>query len=57
MMVENMDLRFKLEAMEKQYDEQFKIVFDAIRKLITPEVDPKPEIGFRIDSLADTRKN
>ncbi|MBI4826921.1 MAG: ORF6N domain-containing protein [Nitrospirae bacterium] len=41
------DLRQKIEAMEKKYDSQFKIVFDAIRQLITPpETKSKKIIGF-----------
>jgi len=48
MLGENDHLRRKIEAMEKQYDEQFKIVFEAIRNLII-EDDTKPmiEIGFQ----------
>ncbi|MHB0995857.1 MAG: ORF6N domain-containing protein [Elusimicrobiales bacterium] len=40
------DLRRKLEEMEKKYDYQFKVVFDAIKSLIA---DPPPvkKIGFR----------
>jgi hypothetical protein len=30
------DLARKLEALEKKYDSQFKIVFDAIRELMSP---------------------
>ena len=39
----------KLAALEKKYDAQFKVVFDAIRELMKP-VDPdnKPRIGFRV---------
>ncbi len=40
------DLRLKLDAMELRYDEQFKIIFDAMRELITEEETPKNEIGF-----------
>ena len=41
------DLARKLEDLEKKYDAQFKVVFDAIRELMTP-VPPKPRrIGFR----------
>lgn len=47
MISENDYLRRKLEAMEMQYDEQFKIVFDAIRRILTEDDEPKPEIGFR----------
>src|SRR3989338_2504039 len=43
------DLALKLAEMEKKYDSQFKVVFDAIRELMTPiEPPPKPSrIGFR----------
>jgi hypothetical protein len=42
------DLAFKLAEMEKKYDSQFKVVFDAIRELMTPIEPPsKPRIGFR----------
>lgn len=47
MLAENDDLRRKIEAMEKQYDENFKIVFDAIRKMIAEGGKEKAEIGFR----------
>lgn len=41
------DLARKLEDLEKKYDTQFKVVFDAIRQLMTPPaVPPKRRIGF-----------
>jgi len=40
------DLARKLDALEKKYDTQFKIVFDTIRQLMTPPVTPKRRIGF-----------
>ena len=42
------DLLKKIEEMEKKYDSQFKIVFEAIRKLMTPSIPGKPKhrIGF-----------
>ena len=41
------DLARKLAALEKKYDAQFKIVFDAIRELMaTPEPPRKRRIGF-----------
>ena len=37
----------KLAALERKYDLQFKVVFDAIRELMTPsEPKPKRRIGF-----------
>ena len=42
------DLLRRLDEMEQKYDKQFRIVFDAIRKLMTPEpVPPKHRIGFQ----------
>lgn len=41
------DLARKLADMEKKYDSQFKIVFDAIRQLMTPYEPKKKPIGFR----------
>ena len=41
-----LDIRRKLDGMEKKYDHQFKIVFDAIRQLIAPP--PAPAKKFRI---------
>lgn len=42
------DLARKLEELEKKYDAQFKVVFDAIRELMAP-LEPKPQrrLGFR----------
>lgn len=41
------DLLRKIEAMEKKYDVKFKIVFDAIKKLMEPPLSkPKKRIGF-----------
>lgn len=41
------DLARKLSDIEKKYDAQFKIVFDAIRQLMTPPDTKKKPIGFR----------
>lgn len=42
------DLKRKIDCMESKYDRQFKIVFDAIRQLLTPppEKKKKIKIGF-----------
>jgi hypothetical protein len=42
----NRDLARKIEALEKKYDEQFAVVFEAIKQLITPPVPPRRRIGF-----------
>jgi phosphate uptake regulator len=50
LMDSNRDLARRIEAMEDKYDEQFAVVFDAIRKLITDDdshkAQPKRRIGF-----------
>lgn len=40
------ELRQKIEQMEKKYDKQFRIVFEAIQQLLTEEKKPKRRIGF-----------
>ena len=46
------DLARKLEALERKYDAQFKIVFDAIRHLMTPPEPKKRKIGFLVRERA-----
>ena len=47
-MVEHSDLAFRLEQLEQKYDGKFRVVFDAIRQLMTSPAEPKRErIGFR----------
>ena len=40
------DLKKKNEAMEKKYDQQFQIVFEAIKQLLEIDVKPGKQIGF-----------
>ena len=42
------DLALKLEELEKKYDSQFRVVFDAIRQLMTPPDPRRKQIGFRV---------
>ncbi len=50
LMDSNHDLARKIEAMEDKYDEQFAVVFDAIKQLIAEDTgrkaQPKRRIGF-----------
>jgi hypothetical protein len=42
-------LKRKIEAMEKKYDIQFKIVFDTLKKLLEPPPEKEKKIiGFRV---------
>jgi hypothetical protein len=43
----NAELAKKLVALEKKYDGQFKVVFQAIRELMAPPARRKRRIGFR----------
>ena len=42
------ELARKLESLEKKYDTQFKIVFDAIRQLMAPPEKGPKKIGFQL---------
>jgi hypothetical protein len=50
LMDSNRELARKIEAMERKYDEQFRVVFDAIKRLIAEDsarkAVPKRGIGF-----------
>ena len=48
LLVSHAGLARKLSEMEKKYDEQFKIVFDAIRALTAPREKPQKKIGFHV---------
>jgi hypothetical protein len=46
MLISNAELARKLNALEKKYDAQFKVVFDAMRELMTPPDKPRRRIGY-----------
>ena len=48
------DLARKLNALEKKYDAQFRVVFDAIRQLMAPPDKKKRGIGFVVRERAGT---
>jgi len=45
------ELARKLEQLEQKYDSQFRMVFEAIRQLMTPPPEPekKRRIGFDVE--------
>lgn len=47
MLLSNAELSRRLGDLESKYDRQFKVVFDAIRKLMASPVRDGKEIGFR----------
>jgi hypothetical protein len=49
MLASNVELARKLNTLEKKYDTQFKVIFDAIRQLMQPlPSKPKSQIGFHV---------
>ncbi len=48
MLLTHEDLKRKIESMEKKYDEQFQIVFEAIKQLLSEEDKPKKKIGYTV---------
>lgn len=49
MLLTNAGLRRKIEEIERKYDKQFTIVFQAMRQLLEPPpIKSKPPIGFRV---------
>ncbi len=55
MLVSHDELAHKVASLERKYDGQFKVVFDAIRQLMaTPDTDRRP-IGFRSTRSQATR--
>jgi len=49
MLASNKELARRLDALEKKYDAQFKVVFDAIRELMKPPESKKRPIGFLVE--------
>jgi hypothetical protein len=42
------ELARKLEELEKKYDSQFRVVFEAIRQVMAPKETPSKRIGFQL---------
>ena len=49
------DLARRLDELEQKYDAQFKVVFDAIRQLMTPSQPKRRPIGFRLAGKRETK--
>lgn len=47
MLASHKDLARQLDALEKKYDKQFRVVFEAIRQLMEPPATTKKEFGFQ----------
>jgi len=51
MLASNSELSRRLDELENKYDRQFKVVFDAIRQLMSPPAQSRKQIGFRSRSV------
>ena len=52
MLSSNAELAKQLSELERKYDRQFKVVFDAIRQLMIPSEQKRKQIGFRTKSIS-----
>jgi hypothetical protein len=52
MLASNAELSRKMDALEKKYDAQFKVIFDAIRQLMALPETKKRKIGFLVEEKA-----
>jgi len=57
MLSSHSDLARKLNALEKKYDDQFKVVFEAIRQLMTPLPGKQRSIGFQTGEKKESPKD
>lgn len=51
MLASNAGLSRRLDNLESKYDRKFKVVFDAIRQLMSPSLTGRKQIGFRSRSV------
>ncbi|HSO61783.1 MAG TPA: ORF6N domain-containing protein [Desulfobacterales bacterium] len=51
------ELRNKIEKMEEKYDQNFQVVFEAIKQLLEVEVRPKRKIGFTGEKPVATKNS
>jgi hypothetical protein len=49
----NSALRRKIEAVERKYDEQFKLVFKILSEMVMTDAKPKKPIGYLTESRPD----
>ncbi len=55
LMLSNEEFARRLNALEKKYDRQLRVVFDAIRRLMSAPLPNRPTIGFRPRASGDAR--
>ncbi|NCA74743.1 MAG: ORF6N domain-containing protein [Alphaproteobacteria bacterium] len=48
MIESNKELVQRIDELERKYDSQFQVVFEAIRKMITRKNEPRERVGYKI---------
>jgi hypothetical protein len=56
MLTSNAELARKLSDLERKYDSQFRVVFDAIRQLMTPPEPQRKQIGVMRSNFTSHRR-
>lgn len=56
MLASNAELSRRLDELESKYDKQFKVVFEAIRQLMSTPVGDRKEIGFRAQEQSSRKQ-
>ena len=52
----NAALRRKIQALERKYDEQFKLVFKVLSEMVMPDPEPKTRIGYLTEEKGNKSK-
>ncbi len=47
LLIDHKDLADKIERLEQKYDEQFRIIFTALKQMLQEESKPRQKIGFK----------
>ena len=55
MLASHAELARKLDALERKYDTQFKVVFDTIRQLMAPPAPKRRPIGFGVGDKEEAK--
>jgi hypothetical protein len=51
----NAELTRRLDALERTYDGNFKVIFQAIKEVMKPKISKRKPIGFRAKTLKDQK--
>ena len=51
----NEALRRKIEAIERKYDEQFRLVFNILSEMVMPDPKAKPPVGYLTEEKRHTK--